>query len=262
MSQVLSGAEPFLYRGETGVGVLLIHGWTSSPQEMRDLGKHLAGQGHSVLGLRLPGHATRPADLNRLRWRDWLAAVEDGYHLLENASEKVVAMGLSLGGALALILATSLPVAGVVAMATPYELPTQPRLRWLRHLLLPMRPLGNLLRYVPKPMVNDYKDPQAHRDHLGYEVFPLQSVPEVGGLLKLLRQQLPRMRAPLLLLHAVEDRGVSPGHARSIYARVGSTEKELVWIEDSGHVITVEPSRRRVYDLAAEFVDRELERAP
>ena len=78
MSQVLSGAEPFLYRGESGVGVLLIHGWTSSPQEMRDLGKHLAGQGHTVLGLRLPGHATRPADLKRMRWRDWLAAVEDG----------------------------------------------------------------------------------------------------------------------------------------------------------------------------------------
>lgn len=261
MSQILSGGEPFLYRGDSGLGVLLIHGWTSAPQEMHDLGKHLAGRGHSALGLRLPGHATRPADLNRLRWRDWLAAVEDGYHLLDDSSEKVVAVGLSLGGALALLLATALPVSGVVAMATPYEVPTQPRLRWLRHLLFPMRPLGNLLRYVPKPKVNDYKDQQAYRDHLSYDVFPLRSVPEVGGLLELLRRQLPMLRAPLLLLHAVEDRGVSPEHARSIYAQVGSSDKELVWIENSGHVLTVEPSRRRVYDLAAEFIDRVLEKA-
>ncbi len=262
MSQVLSGGEPFLYRGASGLAVLLIHGWTSAPQEMHELGKHLAAQGHTALGIRLPGHATRPADLNRLRWRDWLAAVEDGYYLLENSSDKVVVMGLSLGGALALLLAASRPVAGVVAMATPYEIPTQPRLRWLRHLLYPMRPLGSFLRFLPKPKVNDYKDQQAYRDHLSYDVFPVRSIPEVGGLLELLRLQLPILRAPLLLMHAVEDRGVSPHHARSIYAQAGSTEKKLVWIENSGHVITVEPSRRRVYDLAAEFADRVLEKAP
>lgn len=223
---------------------------------MHDLGKHLAGRGHTALGLRLPGHATRPADLNRVRWRDWLAAAEDGYSLLDNACEQVVAMGLSLGGALVLILAASRPVEGVVAMATPYEMPPQPGLRWLRHMLLTLRPISGVLRYVPKPRVNDYKDQQAYRDHLSYRVFPIRSVPEVGGLLELLRQQLPRLGAPVLLMHAVEDRGVSPDNARSIYAQVGSVEKELVWIENSGHVLTVEPARRRVYDLAASFVDR------
>ncbi|MEE9216539.1 MAG: hypothetical protein V3U32_03810, partial [Anaerolineales bacterium] len=55
---------------------------------------------------------------------------------------------------------------------------------------------------------------------------------------------------------AVEDRGVSPENARSIYAQLGSPEKELVWIENSGHVLTVEPARRQVYDLSASFVER------
>jgi len=256
MSQILAGGEPFLYQGGSGIGVLLIHGWTSTPQEMHDLGKHLAEQDHTVLGLRLPGHATRPADLNRMRWRDWLAAVEGGYSLLNDSCGQVVAMGLSLGGALALLLACSRPVAGVVAMATPYEVPPQPGLRWLRPLLLTLRPISGVLRYVPKPSINDYKDQQAYRDHMSYNVFPIRSVPEVRGLLKLLRERLPKLRAPVLLLHAVEDRGVAPDHARSIYAQVGSTEKELVWIENSGHVITVEPARRRVYDLATSFVDR------
>ncbi len=256
MSQFQPGGRPFLYQGDTGIGVLLVHGWTSAPQEMHDLGKHLAEQEHSVLGIRLPGHATDPADLNRMRWRDWLAAVEDGYSLLDGACEQVIVMGLSLGGALALLLAASRPVAGVVAMATPYELPPRPRVRWLRHLLPSLRPISGLLQTVPKPSVNDYKDQQAYQDHLSYRVFPVRSIPEVSGLLAQLRRQLPLLRAPVLLMHAVEDRGVSPENARSIYAQLGSPEKELVWIENSGHVLTVEPARRQVYDLSASFVER------
>ena len=261
MSHIQSGGEPFLYRGDTGIGILLIHGWTSAAQEMSDLGKHLAGERHTVLGVRLPGHATQPADLNRIRWRDWSAAVEDGYGLLSTTCDRVFVMGLSLGGALALLLAASRPVAGVVAMATPYEVPPRPSVRWLRYLLPALRPISTVLRYVAKPSINDYKDQQAYRDHLSYGVFPIRSVPEVVSLLKTLREQLPRLRAPVLLMHAVEDRGVSPDNARSIFSQVGSGEKELVWIENSGHVITLEPARRQVYDLAADFVERVSEKA-
>jgi carboxylesterase len=256
MTQIQSRGEPFFFPGNSTVGSLLIHGWTSAPQEMYDLGIHLNHQGHSVLGLRLPGHATRPADLNRMRWQDWVAAVQDGYSMLRNSCEQVFVMGLSLGGALALILGASHPVAGVVAMATPYEVPPQPGLRWLRHLITPLRPISTLLRYFPKPSVNDYKDQQAYQDHLSYSVFPIRSVPEVGKLLELLRQQLPLIHSPALILHAVEDRGVSPDNARSIYTELGSADKELIWIEGSGHVLTVEPARRRVYELAASFVNQ------
>jgi carboxylesterase len=228
---------------------------------MYDLGKHLAGQGHSVLGVRLPGHATHPADLNRVRWQDWIAAVEDGYSLLDNTCESIVVMGLSLGGALALILAASRPVVGVVAMATPYEVPPLPRIRWLRFLLPVLRPTSAILRTFPKPSINDYKDQQAYRDHVSYSVFPVRSVPEVDKLLQRLREQLPTLRAPVLLIHAVEDRGVSPDNARSIFSQVGSDDKELVWIENSGHVITLEPAREQVYQLAADFVKQVRENA-
>ena len=260
MSQIQSRGEPFLYQGDTGTGVLLIHGWTSAPQDMVDLGKHLAGQGHSVLGVRLPGHATRPADLNRIRWRDWMATVEDGYSLLDSTCENVVVMGLSLGGALALLLAASRPVAGVVAMATPYEVPPRPDILWLRYLLPALRPISAILRTFPKPPINDYKDQQAYRDHVSYSVFPVRSITEVVKLLQLLREQLPLLRVPVLLMHAVEDRGVSPENARSIYSQVGSDEKELIWIENSGHTMTLEPARRQVYELAANFIEQVREK--
>jgi esterase/lipase len=61
-------------------------------------------------------------------------------------------------------------------------------------------------------------------------------------------------------MHAVEDGGVSPDNARSIFARVASDKKELVWIENSGHVLTVEPAREQVYDIAADFIEKVSEK--
>lgn len=256
MSQIQSRGEPFLFRGTSDTGCLLIHGLTSTPQEMRGLGQHLAGHGHSVVGVRLAGHATHHGALARSDWPDWLAAVEDGYHLLASLAQRVVVLGLSLGGALALLLASDRPVSGVVAMSTPFEVPPQPRLRSLRFLMPPLRLASSVLRSVPKPRVHDYKDPEAYRAHLSYSVFPVRAIAETARMLDLMRARLPNLNIPVRVIHAVDDRGVSADNARSIYARLGSRDKELIWIENSGHVMTVEPAHRQVYEVSANFVDQ------
>src|SRR3974377_2317290 len=77
-------AEPFFFPGGP-TGCLLVHGFTGAPKEMRWLGEYLAGQGHTVLGVRLAAHATRPEDMHRASWQDWVASVEDGWNLLCSA---------------------------------------------------------------------------------------------------------------------------------------------------------------------------------
>ncbi len=247
---------PFFLPGVSGVGCLLVHGFTSAPQEMRGLGRHLADRDHSVLAVRLHGHATRLSAMSRSRWPDWLAAVEDGYHLLHSCSQSVVLLGLSMGGALSLLASLRLTVAGVVAMSTPYEVPPQPLLRFLRHLLPPLKLLSPLLRFIPKPPPLDYQDRQAAREHLSYPVLPSRSVVEIAELLEVMRAELPAVRQPVLLMHSRQDRGVSPANAASIYQRLGSPRKQLKWIENSGHVMTVEPARERVFSEAAQFVEQ------
>lgn len=261
VTQIQPRGEPFLLPGTSGVGCLLVHGLSSAPQEMRGFGQSLAEYGHSVLAVRLPGHATRPSAMTRSRWPDWLAAVEDGYYLLQSCSQQVVLLGLSLGGALALLASRALPVTGVVAMSTPYEVPPQPRLRFLRHLLPPLKLLSPVLRFIPKPPPLDYQDREAARQHMSYGVMPVRGVIEIADLLGELRAALPNLRVPVLVMHSRDDGGVSPQNASALYERLGSAQKEIRWIKGSGHVMTVEPARQLVFAYAAEFVEK-LARQP
>jgi carboxylesterase len=231
MSEIHPRGVPFFFPGDSGIGCLLIHGFTSTPQEMRGLGEHLAARGHSVIGVRLAGHATRPS-----------------------------AMTVGMGGALAMLLSASKPLEGVVAMATPFEVPPIPWLRFVRPLLPPLRLLSSVLRYLPKPPPWGYKDRQAAREHLSYRIFPTRGVLELDQLLQELANLLPGLTLPVLMMHAHEDRGVLPKNADMIFARLGSQAKELVWIKGSGHVITVEPAHQQVFERINAFVEQVRER--
>lgn len=95
-SFLIPHSESFLLHGDK-TGCILIHGFSSMPEEMHFLGKHLHGQGYTVLGLRLAGHATHPRDLARTVWTDWLISVEEGRALFKNLTERVYRIGRWVG---------------------------------------------------------------------------------------------------------------------------------------------------------------------
>src|SRR5512138_3744096 len=122
MSQIISTAEPFLFLGKPSKpACLLIHGFTGTPKEMRWMGEFLNRHGYTCLGIRLTGHATDPEDMIRSNWTDWAASVEDGYSLLRSFTDNIFLLGLSMGGALSLLMSTRLDVMGVAVMSTPYK---------------------------------------------------------------------------------------------------------------------------------------------
>lgn len=247
-SQIIPGAEPFFFPGST-TGCLLIHGFTGTPKEMRWLGEHLAGQGYSVLGVRLAGHATCPQDLLRVRWKDWRASVEDGWRLLSGCSEHIFAIGLSMGGVLALLHAADFPIAGVAALSTLHHLPPDWRLPYAR-------PFSHLQPKVLKGPP-DWIDPGVAAGHIDYPYYPTRAIAELRDLLVEMRQALPRITAPALVVHSKQDGGVpaEAGHPELIYQALGSTQKTLRWIEGSGHVITEDAKRQEVFQIVTEFIE-------
>jgi carboxylesterase len=244
---IMQGGEPFSFPGGT-VGCLLVHGFTASPQEMRGLGEHLAAQGYTALGIRLFGHATDIHDMLRARWTDWLASAEDGYRLLEARTDRIVLMGLSLGAALSLILATRVPVRGVVAMSTPFRIPTDPRIRLLRLL----RPF---VRFIPKGPP-DYFDPEAASSRRAYTAYPVPAMLQVEQALVAMRACLPQVTVPVLLVHSKQDTFVPPQNMEAVYERLGSSDKATLLVENSNHLITLDSARQQVFAAATAFARR------
>lgn len=259
--RLIPTAEPFFFPGGS-TGCLLIHGFTGAPKEMRWMGEYLAQAGHTVFGVRLAGHATKPEDMLRVRWTDWLVSVEAGYRLLESYLRQyekgshqkphIFAMGLSMGGVLALILASetyqkTYPLAGAVGISTPYDLPPDRRMRYLK-----------ILRYLAPNVAKgkpDWHNLEAGKDHVDYPAYPTRAIAELRDLLAVMRGVLPTVHIPVLLVQSKEDRGVLPENMPQIYRHLGSPQKEMLWVENSGHVVVREPPRQQVFDRILQFID-------
>jgi carboxylesterase len=232
MSVILPRGEAFLYAGGP-VGCLVIHGFTGAPAEMRWFGGQLAQAGYSVVGVRLFAHATQPEDMFRARPQDWVASVEDGYHLLRGLSEQVVVMGLSLGGILALHFASRWPVRGVVAMSVPYILMAP----WVKRIRPLLPALSKFVPYMDKG-APDWRDPRLADDHLEYPRHPVRAAASLVDVHTDMLRQLPLITAPVLMIASQGDATAPPWHTQTIFDRLRADDKQIVLVENSGHVIT------------------------
>ena len=250
---IMKDGEPFYLHGGS-VGCLLVHGFVSAPQEMHWLGERLNAAGFTVHGVRLYGHATQASDLYRVDWRDWIASIEDGYHAIRDHCEKIAVVGMSLGGALALVSSSYLPLDCVITISTPFQTIPYSKLSFLRATLPGLRIIGAVIRNLPKPPPLDFHDRQAAKDHLTYSVFPTQGIIEVDRLLDQMRKVLPLLTLPVFIIHSCTDRGVPIDNAYKILKALGSAEVETLYIEESGHVVLLEPERERTAEAIVKFI--------
>ena len=115
---LLNSNKAIFFPRSNEAGVLLLHGYTSTPYEFYDLSRYLANKGVSVYAPTIAGHGTSPKDLANTSIEEWKKSVEEGYKFLKQKSKKVYVVGSSLGGNLALHLAHKFN-ASVVSMGTP-----------------------------------------------------------------------------------------------------------------------------------------------
>ncbi|MBI9048641.1 MAG: alpha/beta fold hydrolase [Anaerolineaceae bacterium] len=241
-------AQPFYHPGSR-TGCILIHGFTSTPHEMRWIGNKLSETwGFSVMGVRLAGHGTSMQNLERSTWQDWLASVEDAYHFLRPNVDRLIVVGSSMGGALALSAAADFPVDAVVAISAPYDLPRDKRLFFL--------PLLKPFFIKLKKGKPDWQDSESVREHVAYTHRTPHGIVELDGLLEYMRSKLPEVTAPLLMFQSVHDITIPANSMDAISSRVHSNVKETNWVITSGHVIPIEPDKAFVTDNIAEFIKK------
>lgn len=229
------------------VGVLLIHGFTGSPPEMRLVGDYVHQRNCTVSGPLLPGHGTSADDMNRRKWREWTDCVEQALADLQARCETVFVGGLSMGAVLALYLAARHPeLSGVVAYS--------PAL-WPANWLIYLTPVFKYL--LPRQRQSSEKDltsPEADLRLWSYEVNPIFAAHELLKLARRVRKTLPQVTQPLLVIHSTLDSAIHPDSARRTYERVASADKELVTLHNSGHCITVDSEWEFVAQKTHEFI--------
>jgi carboxylesterase len=251
--------------------VLLLHGMTGTPQEMRMLAKGLNREGFTVYAVQLAGHCGTVDDLVETRWTDWLASAEAGADRLAAHVDRVVVGGLSMGSVLALALAARQPsrFVGVCALSTIFRydgwtIPFYTRLAFLLPLLRRLG-IGRRRMFMEQPPYG-IKD-EGLRQRIvakmqagdsaaaGLPGNPWWTIQEMRRLSAYVLPRLRQVTVPCLVVHASEDDVATTRNADLIVAGVtGPTE--LVLLHESYHLITIDRERRTVIARTAAFVAR------
>jgi carboxylesterase len=246
---VLAGAEPFSHAGSVEAGVLLCHGFTSTPQSMRPWGEYLAERDYTVRCPRLPGHGTTWQELNRTSWPDWYGCVRAELLALREKCESVFVFGLSMGGTLALRLAQDFgeQIAGLVLV--------NPSVTTLRRdaKLLPL--LARVLPSVPA-IANDIAKPGS--TELAYPRTPVRATASLAQLWRLVRADLAKVTQPLLLFRSRVDHVVEPVNARLVLAGVRSENVTEVVLENSFHVATLDHDAPLIFERSVQFAQEQV----
>ena len=242
---IIKGAEPFFLPGGPH-GVLLIHGFTGMPAEMLLLGRYLQEKGFTVLCMRLAGHGTTPEDMAHTDAEDWFDSVCDGYAILSGCTEKISVVGHSMGGLMALMLSAQKEIYRTVTLAAPIFITEERGLQFL-----PSR--GEALgKYVPKRRRRLADVPPAC--NVTYRKMPLISVHELVDFIEETKKILPQVRQPLLIVQSPKDHTVQARSADYLYEKAGSDQKEIFWLKESGHLVTIDCERELVFARTAKFL--------
>lgn len=239
--------------GDDALGVVLIHGFTGSPFEVRYLGEQLARAGITVSAPLLPGHGTSLDDLDRTSWQHWVDHVERAVDALATRCGRVAVVGQSLGGLLALYVASRrTALVRVASLAAPV---------WLEGLSgrvasLVARGLFPIRR-IPKFGGSDVRDRRTRAENPCYPAIPTKALGELLAFMRVADEALPRVTQPVLVLHARQDHTAPVACAAHIAERTRA--RRLRILPRSYHLIAADVERDIV---AAEVIGFLRQRGP
>lgn len=249
--------------------VLLIHGLTGSPFEMKHLAKRLHKAGFTVRVPLLAGHGTSIQELSKLHWQDWYGTVVETFNELKKEHDSVSVSGLCMGALLALQLAadyedevTAISLLSTTLFYDGWSLP------WYKFLL-------PLTYYPPVKYFYSYKEspPYGIKNErlrelylhgmkdgsIAYDTIPAESMRELYRLSKAVRKIMLLIKTPALILHSAEDDLASSKNADYIERHIGEDVVRKILLKDTYHMITIDNQKETVADETINFLRDSIE---
>jgi carboxylesterase len=240
---VIRGAQTIDLQEEGSPGVLLLHGFGDTPQTLALLARKLHKSGYSLYAPLLPGHGRNMEAFGKSRASDWIAAAKSALAEMRGRHNSVSIVGLSMGGALAVLLAAELDDIPALVLIAPYlgmsrglRLAASTHWAWERF-------LGEVNSRDPRSI----RDPIEREKNLAYGSITGRALFELSKVVKLARKSLRSVGAPTLIIQSREDPRCPPDVAEFALEALGAQEKKLIWTEGAGHIITVDYGREHVF---------------
>ena len=238
-SNAIPGTEAIFLKGNS-TGILICHGFNGTPQSVSYLAKGLAKYGYTVYAPRLKGHGTSILEMEEATYLDWISNLNEAYLQLKQTCRHIFVIGQSMGGALALNLATKVNLSGILtinaALSVPeyeaYEKKSEPK-----------------FIEEGKPDIKDTKATE-----ITYEKVPLNSIFQLLDIMKVAKQGLPEVTCPIKIFVSPEDHVVPAYCSYDIFDSVNSSEKELISLEHSYHVATLDYDKEKIIKYTIDFI--------
>ncbi len=266
------------------IAVLLIHGLTGMPSEMRPIEKYAASMGLEVATPLLAGHGSTDADLLAATGIQWLESARVALRSLLERNDSVVVCGLSMGGTMAAILAAEEPerVSGVVILSPTLaydasNMKELPIIRWMRtqfvrdvmHDVCTIFPVVGRTLYWTETPPYGLKDERLQKqitkaveaarsgENTSYGLFRTYfgSLREMNLLNRDLRKIAHKIFCPVLILHSYEDTLASMSNATNMFALLPAANyRRLAVLTGCDHVLTLDLQRHLVCKIIGEFI--------
>ena len=234
--------------GNPSKGILLIHGFATSPIIFREYAKLFLKEGYIVYAVRIAGHGTSEADLASTTSADWYLSVREKYVELTEEVDEIIILGHSLGGLIGLILASLYPVSSMILLSVPIIIKPTP----LYRANFMLRPLSNIIKYWPNP-----KKKLRELEALGFKAylkFPLRAVAGLFEVAEMARERLKHVKNPVLAMIGEFDEHVDPSTIEYFGEHLGS-EVYQKWIAPkAGHTLIETPKAELLKQKIRNFV--------
>jgi carboxylesterase len=246
--------------------ILLFHGMTGSPFEMKKYAKFLFGKGYDVFGYCLPGHGDHPQNICTVSWHDWVDFSCEKYEKLRSQYEDFFLGGLCLGAVIACNLAQKYnDITGVIGLSTTLFLDGW-TIPWYYDYMVGIA-LHTILRYyytfperepygIKNEVVRRKISNLMKRNTVAMDNYPMSCVYELLKLSKYTRKNMAKVNVPILLIHSVEDDLTSAKSAKFVYDHASSIQKEMIILKDSYHLVIYDNEKELVFNKSIEFLDK------
>ncbi len=239
---LIKGAEAIELRGSGDSAVLLLHGFGDTPQTFCYLAPALHAAGFTVRAPLLPGHGRTVDEFDRSRAAEWISYSHAEYDSMVRDYRTVGLAGLSMGGALAAIVAAHAPRLPALALLAPYVgMPRSLTAAALLHRL--WGPFAGQFKAASNLSILDREE---RAKNLGYGVTTAGAIRQLYDLTRVARKALQSITAPTLIVQSRNDNRVSRQVAEYAYRVIPASEKRLMFVERGGHILTVDHDRELV----------------